>query len=544
MNLSFLFSSILILSFSQIFPVIAQTEDENSSQNSGKIPPSYGTVPGIYYDPDPEAGLSPSLQEMSGATESGSIQSDENSANYNIKRAWQSGSTPDEIVKVGDLENDPQLEGVIDIKNLSLREIAESGGVDIETVPLLDIGLINSMTLNEFLQTFPQYQNSQIANFPVLNQSLNNINSISKSDSTMPLTNGEQELLERLANESMFNNISVGALSNGDWGNSLTQTEQFTLTSVIEKYPELSKVPIDKSFPTRGQEISGDWSSIVTQAEQSFLSEGENIVTNELLQLVPELGDVPVSALPIDGLSVGDIDGLADQTLDNFADIENQYLSQVGNLSQNSESMLADNYSAMLLRGDLFGRLDIPFAGEIETPIDYVLSGGTKDQIFLPEPCFEVSCKHFEVVDVFTGLAEAINGIGNVQGKAWVQGSSQSVPGGKGFLRLVNGGKERTGVSVWDTSSHVKLSLEDIDEGGNGEPATARLWLDFQICVYTSFGEHCTPHFLSFATPWKVKEKGVMIIFSRFSPSELVKYGKERAAESNGGKVENENIDR
>ena len=148
-----------------------------------------------------------------------------------------------------------------------------------------------------------------------------------------------------------------------------------------------------------------------------------------------------------------------------------------------------------------------------------VVTGGTLEQKFSPEPCLEESCKHFELVDVLSGNGEK----GNVHSKAWIQGSSQSVPGGKGFLRWVNGGEERTGVPVWTTDAHVKLSLEDIDEGGNGEPATARVWLDFQLGVYPPFlGEHCTPHFFSFPTPWKVQEGGLMVVFSRASAPDII----------------------
>ena len=99
----------------------------------------------------------------------------------------------------------------------------------------------------------------------------------------------------------------------------------------------------------------------------------------------------------------------------------------------------------------------------------------------------------------------------------------------------MNNGKERTGVPVWTTDSHVKLSLEDIDEGGEGEEATARIWLNFQVCVYPPFlGEHCTPHVFSFATPWKVRSGGVMVVFSRSSPSDWVEYGRDRARDEEG----------
>lgn len=201
-----------------------------------------------------------------------------------------------------------------------------------------------------------------------------------------------------------------------------------------------------------------------------------------MLLLIPELQDIPLGVLPIDDLVIGDIEGLEDTTLEEVPDLENFYISQLGNLNQYATSYLSQ-YEPAIFTGDLFGKLDIAYAGETEFPITHILSGGTRNQIFKPEPCFEKSCKHFEITDIFNPFGIE----GELSGKAWVQGTSQDVPGGKGFLIPVNGGKERTGVSVWSPDSHVKLSLENIDEGGNGIPASAQIWLNFQFCVYPPF---------------------------------------------------------
>ena len=539
MKLLSLFSLSLLLNFNQVLPTIAQVPDNSKeSETSSEIPPSFGTVPGIYYDPEP--GLSPSLSQMSGSPNGGSVKTDYKNLNYNIERVWQSGSTPDKIIKVGDLENDPKLKGIIEVEKLSLRKIAENGGADIETAPLKNIGLINSMTINEFLQVFPKYQNQPIRDFSIIVESINNADKmLDGSARERVLTKAEKAVIERLINEPMFENIPITTLAKGDWEQFVNLEEQKTLAEVIKKYPELEKVPINKLFPTAEKAVVQDWNFILKKAKQVAVERGTEIATSELLEIVPELGDAPIGALPIDELLVKDIEGLADVALERVPNISNRYLSQLGNLSETSQSMLVIDMARIPLTGDVFGKLDIPFAGEVETPITRVLSGGTANQIFLPEPCLEKSCKHFEIVEAFSGFAEVLNGIGKVQGKAWVQGSSQDVPGGKGLLRSVNGGKERTGVSVWTTNSHVKLSLEDINEGGNGEPATARIWLDFQICIYPPFlGEHCTPHFLSFATPWKVKEGGVMLVFSSSSFSDLIEYGRDRTMKNRNTKTE------
>lgn len=596
---------------------LAQNTQNDSNQSSEEeIPVDYGTVPGIYYDP--EAKPSPSLEKMQGTQQSGSISTKYRDPECNYDRVWAEGATPEDMIKVCDIKNDPNLKEMLKITQLTLREIAANGGADIDDASVKEIGLINSMTLVEFLQMFPEYQQNTIADNPILRESFNQIDKVlgnangtrdgniisaqeksliarlsrieelkgvpiaeiargdydeaidrgteevlAKIVSRYPelgkysvneanniisdliktgnweqakqrvLNKAEKELIERLASDPRFENIPVEALAEGKWGEIVKAGEQALLKEVLRRYPELAKAPINKAFPMIKGVIQGDWSLIVKEAQEFTYLKGNELITKELLEAYPQLANVPLGALPIDRVLVGDIKGLADAALDRVPGIANRYVAELGNLSQTPGTMLAIDTALILTTGDIFARLDIPFAGEIETPITYVLSGGTKNQIFLPEPCLEVSCKHFEVVDVLTGFAGALNGLGVVQGKAWVQGSSQKVPGGKGLLRWVNNGQERTGVPVWTTDSHVKISLEDIDEGGDGEESSARIWLDFQVCIYPPFlGEHCTPHVFSFPTPWKVRSGGIMVVFSRTSPSDLIEYSRERAREN------------
>lgn len=593
------------------------TSQDGTTETTEEIPPDFGTVPGIYYDP--YAGESPSLQQMRGTDSAGSIEVEYQDPNCNHNRVWAEGATAETMIKVCDIENDPALEGMLEIEELTLREIAANGGADIESASVSDVGLINSMTVGEFLEMYPEYRDRPVSENPILRESIENIDGVlaqrernNGSFSTArrnqlinrlsrveelegvpieqivngeydeavdeatrevleevveeypeladydveqaapiisdwirtgdwraardsALEEGERRLIERLANDPRFENIPVEALAEGNWGEVLDRGEQELLKEVLRRYPELANVPIDKAFPMINGAINGDWSLIVQEAREYVYREGNEVLTRELLNAYPQLADAPLGALPLDDLLVGDIEGLADAALDRVPNIANRYVAELGNLSQTPGTMLAVDTALILTTGDIFGRLDIPFAGDIETPITYVLSGGTRNQVFLPEPCLEIDCKHFEVVDVLTGFAGALNGLGVVQGKAWVQGSSQDVPGGKGFLRVVNDGKERTGVPVWTTDSHVKISLEDIDEGGEGEESTARIWLDFQVCIYPPFlGEQCTPHVFSFPTPWKVRSGGIMVVFSRTSPSDLIEYSRERARDEEG----------
>ena len=500
---------------------LSQIIDSTADNFSSNTQTDSGSVPGFYYEPTDE--LAPSLSQMEETSQSGSIQTEylDPDGEYNFQRVWKSGATPDAITKVGDLTTNPELKPFFNFSKLTFRRILKDE--DPNSTLLKSIGLINNLTLGELLEIFPELQNKPIEDFVILDESFNNIDLAlapnTNSNGDRILNNAQQLLIEQLASNPAFENIPLKELTEGDWSEVIAQSEQELLQQVLIQYPELELVPIDKLFPIVEGIISGDWQLILSQAKQIAIEQGQQILTSQLLQLVPELIDIPLGALPIDNLVVSDLEGLADLTLEEVPNIENSYLSQVGDLSNKAASDLWE-FEPDIFTGDLFGKLDIAYAGPTETPITHILSGGTRNQIFKPEPCFELSCKHFEITDIFNPFGLE----GELSGKAWVQGTSQQVPGGKGFLIPVNGGKERTGVSVWSPDSHVKLSLENIDEGGNGIPASAQVWLNFQFCVYPPFlGEHCTPHFIPIPTPWKVREGGLVLVFSRDKPSELIK---------------------
>jgi len=515
-----LFLLFLLLIFGAISPSAAQEQSENESGNI----PTLEEAPGIFLDTNAGSEETPSLSELPGTPESGFVEGQTlqegqtGEEEFNTARIWRAGATPDEIVKVGDITNS-ELEAFISVSDLTISDIAGDAETNVEDVPLSDIDLLNNQTLGQFLETFPEYNDQEVSNLPILSETFGNLNEVSSEAGT--LSNDEILLAERLREDQRFSNISLSELSNGDFGDNLSEQEQETLARISENNPELGDVPVNRLFSEENQE----WTALFRETEQS-LGEGEiqNLTTSELLEANPELADAPLSAFSTEELTIGDIEGLSEESLGNFSGIEDQYLSDLGNLSENSDSLLneenlesllnvdSSSFGAGNLPGDVVARIDIPFAGETE--------------------------KHFEIVDLFPGAAGFITGLGEVQGKGWVQGSSQSVPGGQGALIAVNGGMERTGVSVWTPQSHTKLSLENIDEGGNGVPSTASIWLDFQICVPTMAGEQCTPHFLTIPTPFMIQAGSVMLVFSQTSPSELIEQGLDSSSGSSDEGVE------
>ncbi len=189
--------------------------------------------------------------------------------------------------------------------------------------------------------------------------------------------------------------------------------QQTQLKGILQDHPEIVQLPIDKAFPTVNGVIAGDWKTI---AQQTVL-EGLDLTGEDIFKAIPELKNLPLGALDIDNLSISSLSGIADRPLKTLPNIASKYLAELPGLSQIPVNKLPIDFALSALLGDLFGRLDIAYAGPVETPVVNVLSGGTKDQKFTPEPCDEKRCAHFEMDNTDGGGPP-----GNLSGKAWVEG--------------------------------------------------------------------------------------------------------------------------
>lgn len=343
------------------------------------------------------------------------------------------------------------------------------------------------------------------------------------------LNAGQQALLQELARTPSVQGIPVLQLAEGDWS-TINGLQQQQLKKILQDHPEIAQLPIDKAFPIVNGVITGDWQSVAQQS----LQKGLELSGNELFKAIPELQNMPLGALPIDNLSVTSLPGLVDRPLETLPNVANKYVAELPGLSQTPLNKLPINLAISALNGDLFGRLDIAYAGPVETPVMNVATGGTKDQKFKPEPCKEKRCPHFELDNTDGGGPP-----GKLSGKAWVEGKAQMVPGGKGMLASVNNGKEPTGIPVWGLGEHVKLSLEGIKEGQGEEVSTAQVWLNVQVCFNPPFiGEQCTPHFIPIPLPWKVKEGGLMLVASTNKPPDFIRQARDQAQSQYGSQYD------
>ena len=618
MPLKVFFTLLMTVLFCVVDPTLVKAlPDANSSntQAQGKQTLTMGTVPGIYYDPSGD--LSPSLSQLTPAEQSGYfvIPSQDQleiteKLGYDPSRAWARGATPDQILKIGDLQKSRFFSG---ISKITLRQIAKKTGINIEQIPLSQIALIREMSVGELYKVFPELEKLPLQDIPFLAQTLANaaqssrqianvaldtqtqralekltaidprfadvpLSSIIQGDwqgvisqtqaataklvaaellerhptlANVPVANilsgnwqgakaqvlnaAQQALVEELAKNSALQGIPLLQLVQGDWQGTLTVLQQQGLKNLLKTVPEISNLPIAQAFPLVNGAIAGDWQGVISQA----LSRGMQLAGKELFKAIPELKDLPLGTLPIDNLSIASLPGLVDRPLETLPNIANKYLGKLPGLSEVPLATLPINFALGVLSGDLFARLDIAYAGSTETPVENVVTGGTKDQNFRPESCKEKRCPHFELDNIDGGGPPS-----SLSGQSWVEGKSQMVEGGKGFLRVLNGGKEPTGIPIWGTGAHVKLSLENIKEGSGREPSTAQIWSNFQFCINVPIrGEQCSPHFISIPTPWKVQEGGFVLIASSGEPPEFIRAQQEQIAAQTQAQYESQETD-
>jgi len=432
------------------------------------------------------------------------------------------------MLKIGDLQQSKYL----NIGQMTLRGIAAKSGTPIERLPLDQVALVRNMTVEELFRAYPQMRRVPLREIPFLARTMAEAVQNPQRLRQQLLAASQKAVLQELGQNSALQGIPVLQLAQGDWGGTLSKLQQSQLKRVLNDYPEIAQLPIDKAFPVVNGVIAGDWQSVSRQA----MRKGLDLTGEELLKAVPELRNMPLGALPIKNLSIASLPGIVDRPLQTLPNIAGKYISELPGLSQTPVNKLPINFALSALMGDLFGRLDVAYAGAVETPVGNVATGGTKDQKFKPEPCHEKRCAHFELDNADGGGAP-----GSLSGKAWVEGKSQKVEGGKGMLRAINGGKEPTGIPIWGTDEPITLSLEDIKEGGNGKPATARVQANFQFCIEVPIaGKQCSPHFIPIPTPWQVQEGGLMLVASTGQPPAFLRRERDGLRPAKGHRIQSE----
>ena len=275
-----------------------------------------------------------------------------------------------------------------------------------------------------------------------------------------------------------------------------------TAETLVEAIPGLENVPIRKVRPL-----------FDLFRRQGFNFRG-NARIGQLLNRYESLKNIPLGNLGagLGKYSLNSIPGLAETKLGKFSDWQKSFIDEIPGLNHVPFGLFPvalNNVGFSVL-----GRADVVFSkAEHGDPLaaGYFLTGGAsqgsaRNPKIKPEDCQAGKpCSYLELQDLF-GLGEALHG------KRWGSGETQQVEGGFGFLKVINGGKEPTGLLPYGPVFKVVMT------GANESEGVAEFGLYLRACVETLFaGYHCTSYQIG-PIPWfPVKENDPVIVLSASS---------------------------
>lgn len=531
-----------ITPITQLRPAIAQTNVAAVS------PDTQVSLPGLYYDPD---APTTTFSQLPGAEQAGYVDvpplPDGVQLPYLVDRAWPQGATPDQIIKFGDLDQNPVT---ADFTKLSVRQLTASSGTNIGDVPVGDVALLNGLTIQEVDDLYTKINNGEKIKLkdaaPALQAAFGlvlNPGSAPQQLQNAALTVGERVALDKLSKVKALEGVPLQDLARGNWEGVIDKADQIKLAGIGKKIgPTLKKLPVKQIVPIVGDAIGGDWRAARRKAIALAQQKGTEVAVKELLKEFPQLKDVPIAAIP------GVLNKPVDEALPEVADLAIEHIPGAKDKTINSVPGLEDipindlplNLAFSFFAGDVFARFDIAYSGvdgPEEPSTNHALSGGSEDQKFKPIKCTvgesekqrADNCPHFEMRKFIDSVAETAGLDSDIEGKQWVQGDSrgkngQGVKGGKGLLKWVNGGWEPAGIHPFGTGSHTKFVLKKITEYPD-KKSTARLYLALQTCISVPIlGQQCTPHWIVLPTPYVIREDGLFLVASRRNlPADIAK---------------------
>lgn len=503
-------ASALLLS-QPVVPAYAQSQQAAaaSSQQLSKL--------GLIYDPLPQH-LAPTFNQLPGATGPGNVTFSQD-VGYNASRAWPTGASLDQVIKIGDLQNNPQLAG---FSKLKIKDFSQNIGTDIGGVPLKDIELLNGVNLQQLNKLY-KLDNVKVKDaLPAVQLFVSAVfdpQGSLKQVRKNALSTGAKVLVKKLQKNPALKDVPFERILAGDWRGSILEGEKVLLKEVGDKIPDhLRRLPIGSLTVDI---IEQDFTSLQNTAINYGVNELQELTLNELLTEFPEIQDVPlsvVSSLANQPLSQS-LPKLADATIEELG-VQDKLLSSIPGLGDSPVSAVLGDLIFSILAGDVFAKMDIAYSGQdgSEFHNGRPLSGGTRNQKFKPEPGIRSptsktkSTKGMPRIEVkpAEGGSTVLGGT-PLLGKEWMT-RDQKVPGCKGIL-CTFGKWEPAGIKPV-SSSWVKFSIGDLKEYGD-KAFTARVYVDTQVCINILFTTHCTAHLVSVPTPWKLTRNSLFPVLSK-----------------------------
>jgi hypothetical protein len=205
---------------------------------------------------------------------------------------------------------------------------------------------------------------------------------------------------------------------------------------------------------------------------------GSDLTLAAVLAQYPQVGQLRLNDIDLSSFPVTAIPNLEAVQLQQFEGWMNRVVNAIPGLGQVPLGLMPNPITEL---GNQVMRIDQVY-GPAETQRRNTLSGS--DVQGFAVPCEAKDCAYIELDDLENAGRQTR---GSLEGKQWISGKYQSVQGGWGMLRSVNGGREPTGRLPFGAA--FKVVVMEPDETTD----TVDTALFFRFCA-KALG--CTPYFI------------------------------------------------
>lgn len=267
-----------------------------------------------------------------------------------------------------------------------------------------------------------------------------------------------------------------------------------TIASLAEAIPGLERLPIQKVKP-------------IYDLVRHFADGKIQGTIESLLNANPILGDISLGKLNLSQYSLDSIPGLVFTPFKELKSWQASFINQIPGLNLVPFGLFpfspGQGIGQVAIADVVWGESE---RGDPKVGANYYVSGSAQDGKTVPVACEAGKpCSYLELA----GIAGSLDPF---HGKRWAW-KGQQVEGGKGILKVVNGGKEPAGALVYGDIFKVAMTKASESEG------RAEFGLYFNVCIKGLFYDlGCTPYFIG-PIPWlPVQEKGLVIVVSTDKP--------------------------
>ncbi|MGL5720601.1 MAG: peptidoglycan DD-metalloendopeptidase family protein, partial [Alphaproteobacteria bacterium] len=396
---------------------------------------------------------------------------------YNPSRSYNAPIPVVDVIKVGDLSS-------FGVGKFSIGALL--GGKNPDLTTLANFAALNGISLNDLVTAIPDLKNISIAGSKFFSSLVRDFNGVS-ADIDKVLGPMKGDIDKFIKDNPWVKDIPLNQIIQGDWKGALDKGLQAGLDAAIKQFPQLANIPITDI-------LGGLQSGNIKQ----FLINTAIDTVGDLLQNNPVLADLPIGLLTdIQNFSFTDIPGLVTTVIDKIPGLKDQLIVDVPGLGDASLSDL------LAIINSATATVDFPDQGA--STAKRAISGGGYN--FVPTPCVG-PCENFEVNNVKSLIpADLINGT------TWVT-KDQEVPGGKGPLGEMFGGKEPVHVRPWGDRPNISLAALDVRDG-KGE---VDLGFYLRFCTDIPFyGKSCTPYSIG-PIPFSTVNENDTVLIATLAP--------------------------